>query len=338
MKTAIIFDALAALGPEPDVLILEHVETVERALESVGHEVVRVPVTTDARWIERLRRGKFDLVYNLCEGIDGVAELEPPAISVLELLGVPFTGNSSFTLAVCLRKGLVNAMLHRAGLPVPRWFTARRGGEIQNIGFPAICKPAAEDASIGIEQKSVVRTMRELRARVGAMHQRWEDVVVQRYIEGREINVGILGDHVLPISEIDFSNMPPEMWRMVTYRSKWFPDSDEDVGAKPICPAPLSDQLRSEVERVALAAWSVVGGRGYGRVDMRIDADGTPWILEVNPNADISPDAGLPRMAAAAGMSYQDLVLEIATLALNREQVAAADAWAQALELSGAGG
>jgi D-alanine-D-alanine ligase len=335
MKIAIIFDALAALGPEPDVGILESVERVESALVKRGHTVTRVPVAGDARWIERLRRGKFDLVYNLCEGIDGVAEVEPPAIGALELLCVPFTGSGSWTLALCLRKSVVNMLLDRAGLPVPRWTVLRPGDQVTSVGFPAICKPAAEDASIGIEQKSVVRSMRALRARVNAMHQRWDEVVVQRFVNGREVNVGILGDRVLPMSEIDFGGLPRGLWPIVSYRSKWITGSDEDEGTKPVCPAPLAKKLRDELEQLALEAWSIVGGQGYGRVDFRVDAEGRPWLLEVNPNADISPDAGLPRMAAAAGMEYDDLINEIATLAFGRETVAPAEAWGRALQLSG---
>jgi len=173
MKIGVLFDAMSALGPLPDQLILESVEAVEHAIDVWGHEAVRVPVNPDGRWVERVRRAKFDLVFNLCEGIDGVAEFEPMVIAVLELFGVPYSGNSSATTALCLHKNLINTLLDRAGLPVPRWSLVRRGDEVTSVGFPAICKPAAEDASIGIEQKSVVRSMRALVDRVEAMHERF---------------------------------------------------------------------------------------------------------------------------------------------------------------------
>jgi len=133
--------------------------------------------------VERVRRARFDLVFNLCEGIDGVASLEPVVISVLELFGIPYTGSSSTTTALCLRKNVVNTLLDRARLPVPRWTLARRGVDVASVGYPSICKPAAEDASIGIEQRSVVRSTRALTARVEAMHERWEEILVQRYID-----------------------------------------------------------------------------------------------------------------------------------------------------------
>lgn len=335
MKIGVLFDAMSALGPLPDRLILESVEAVEHAIDVWGHEAVRVPVNPDGRWVERVRRAKFDLVFNLCEGIDGVAEFEPMVIAVLELFGIPYSGNSSGTTALCLHKNLVNTLLDRAGLPVPRWSLVRRGDEVTSVGFPAICKPAAEDASIGIEQKSVVRSMRSLTERVEAMHEMWDEVLVQRFVDGREVNVGIVGDQILPIAEINFGGMPRGMWKIVSYRSKWITGSDEDLGAAPTCPADLPKALARELERISLEAWRAVGGEGYGRADFRIDRSGQPWLLEVNPNPDISPDAGLARMARVAGMEYPALVRRVCEIALEHPAVNAAELWPRALQLSG---
>ena len=335
MKVGILFDGMSALGQNPDVLILEAVEAVESAIETWGHDAIRVPVNPDGRWVERVRRARFDLVFNLCEGIDSVAEFEPMVIAVLELFGIPYTGNSSATAALCLHKNLVNTMLDSAGLPVPRWSLARRGEDVTSVGFPAICKPAAEDASIGIEQRSVVRSTRALLARVEAMHEMWDEVLIQRFIDGREVNVGIVGDGLLPIAEINFGDMPRGMWKIVSYRSKWITGSDEDIGATPSCPADLPRALTRELERIALTAWRAVGGQGYGRADFRVDRTGRPWLLEVNPNPDISPGAGLARMAGVAGMDYAALVRRLCEIALARPAVNAAELWPRALLLSG---
>jgi D-alanine-D-alanine ligase len=337
LRVALLFDGASALAPSPDLLILETVEAIETALVNEGNAVVRIPVMTDGRWIERIRRGKFDVAFNMCEGIDGVAELEPPVIGVLELFGVPYTGASSYTTSLCLRKHVVNALLAHADLPVPPWITIRRGGRIRSVGYPAIIKPAAEDASIGVEQRSVVRTSRALKARAEAMLVSFDDVIVQRYIEGRELNVGILGDTALPIAEIDFSTMPKGLWPIVTYRSKWDTGSEEDLGSVPKCPAELPARVANEVRRVALEAWKQVGGQGYGRVDMRLDPNGQPWVLEVNANPDIAPDAGLARMARVAGIDYDTLVRTICELGISRrrEQQLQPDGWALAQQLSG---
>ena len=337
MRVAVLFDGASALAASPDLLIIETVEAIETALVNEGNTVVRVPVMADGKWIDRIKRGRFDVAFNMCEGIDGVAELEPPVIGVLELFGVPYSGSSSYTTSVCLRKHVVNALLSHAGLPVPPWLTIRRGDRVRSVGYPAIIKPAAEDASIGVEQRSVVRTARALKARVEAMLVSFDDLIVQRYVEGRELNVGILGDTVLPIAEIDFRSMPKGLWPIVTYRSKWDTGSEEDLGSVPRCPAELSPRVANEVRRVALAAWRLVGGHGYGRVDMRLDQDGRPWILEVNSNPDIAADAGFARMAGVAGIEYPTLVRTICELGITRrrEQQLVPDGWALAQQLSG---
>jgi D-alanine-D-alanine ligase len=338
MKVAVLFDGASALGKSPDLLILEAVESVETAMASAGHEVIRIPANPDGRWMERVRKAKLDLVYNLCESVDGVAALEPAVIGALELLGVPFTGSSSATTSLCLRKHRVNALLDRVGLPVPRWTIAQRGDPVPVIGFPAICKPAAEDASLGVEQRSVVRTVQALADRLAAMHECWDDILVQRYIDGREVNVGIVGDDVLPIAEIDFREMPRGLWRIVSYRSKWDTGSEEDRGASPNCPADLPPAVAAELANVAMAAWRAVGGEGYGRIDFRIDRAGRPWILEVNANPDFSPTAGLARMARAASMDFPALVRQVADVALAARRgmpVPDADLWALTQRLSG---
>ena len=337
MRIALLFDGASALGTSPDMLILETVEAIETALMNEGNTVVRVPVLVDGKWIDRMKRGRFDVAFNMCEGIDGVAELEPPVIGVLELFGVPYTGGSSYTTSMCLRKHVVNALLSHAGLPVPPWITLRRSNRIRSVGYPAIVKPAAEDASIGVEQRSVVRSARTLKARVEAMLVSFDEVIVQRYVDGRELNVGIVGDMVLPIAEIDFRTMPKGMWPIVTYRSKWDTGSEEDLCSIPRCPAELGARTANEVRRVALEAWKLVGGHGYGRVDMRLDGNGQPWILEVNANPDIAPDAGLARMAKVAGIDYATLVRTICELGIarRREQQMQPDGWALAQQLSG---
>jgi D-alanine-D-alanine ligase len=337
VKVAILFDGASAFASKPDLLIIDTVGAIERSLRAEGNTTARLPIHPDGKWIDKLRRGRFDVAFNMCEGIDGVAELEPAVIAVLELFAIPYTGSSSHTTSLCLRKHIVNALLEKAGLPIPPFGALRRGTPIPNVGFPAICKPAAEDASLGVSQKSVVRNSRALSARVDAMLDCWDEVLIQRYVEGREVNVGLLGDTVLPIAEIDFSGMPSGRWHIVTYQSKWATGSVDDLGATPRCPAPLPARVANQVRRIALAAWKLVGGEGYGRVDMRIDEHGHPWILEVNANPDIAPDAGLARMAGVAGIEYPALIRDICEMALARGRGRAHidHRWAAAQHLSG---
>jgi D-alanine-D-alanine ligase len=327
MRIAILFDRASRPGAAPDLMIDATIAAVEQALAADGHVPLRVAATRGGAWERELRDGAIDLVFNLCEGIDGDAMGEPAVIERLESLGVPFTGASSRTAALCLRKPALNARLARAGLPVPPFARVARGDVAPDVGFPAICKPAAEDASLGIDQGSVVRTAGELALRLHAMHGRWSDVVVQRYVAGREMNVGIVGDEPLPISEISFARMPAGLWPIVTYESKWHAGSVEDAGATPVCPAELPGALAGELRRVALAAWRAAGGTGYGRVDFRVDELDRPWVLEVNANPDLAPDAGLARMACAAGLEYPALVRRICALALAERGSAGGEAY-----------
>jgi D-alanine-D-alanine ligase len=142
---------------------------------------------------------------------------------------------------------------------------------------------------------------------------------------------------VLPIAEIDFGRMPKVMWRIVTYRSKWEDGSDEDLGAAPHCPARLPAGVAAQLRKIAAASWRIVGGAGYGRVDLRVDERGRPWILEVNANPDFSPTAGLARMARVAGIDYGSMVRQICEFGLQRarEVMTTQERWALAVQLSG---
>lgn len=320
MRVAVLFDGEQP-GKTPDLLIRETVRAVEKELVTLGYEPIRVPARPDGRWIERVRTGKFELVFNLCEGVDGLPHLEPAVAATLECMGVPFTGCPSFTLDICLRKYLVNALLERAGLNVAPWALVRKGDKLPKIAFPAICKPAAEDASVGIDQGAVVTNRRQLKARLEFMLERWDEILVQKFVDGREFNVGIVGDLTLPISEIDFADMPKDKWKIITFLSKWAPGTDEDLGAMPCCPARVTKRDAARIVKAAQMAWRAVSGHGFGRVDMRMDSKGRPWILEVNPNPDFSPTAGLARMGLAAGLDYTKLVGVLCEAAFARARM-----------------
>src|SRR5204862_7383106 len=203
--------------------------------------------------------------------------------------------------------------------PVRRW-TRAQGKIDDDFPLPAIVKPAAEDASAGLDRQSVVTDRKSLKARIAARTDQFDEVLVQQYIGGREFNVGIVGDRMLPIAEIDFSAMPEGVWPILTYAAKWHVGSAEDLGSRPVCPAQISQRFADRLVRLAETAWRTMQGKGYGRVDVRVDDLGKPWILEVNPNPDLTDDAGLSRMAKAAGWDYAELIRRIAELALREAQ------------------
>ncbi|HEX6940039.1 MAG TPA: hypothetical protein VF158_11560 [Longimicrobiales bacterium] len=320
MRIAILYDDVASRADAtPDARgVLEAVEAVQLALRDLGHAPVRVPVGPSLDdWTGRLAEASVDLVFNLCEGVDGSSAHEARVAAAVELLGLPMTGSPSETLALARRKDRVNAILAAAGLPVPVWLPLEPGESPAGWSwFPAIVKPVAEDASVGITQRSVAGDPAGL-AEAVAEAQRRGPILVQEFLDGRELVVGIVGDTVLPVAEIDFAALPGGAWPIVTYDAKWAPGSVDDLGTVPRCPAPVDEATRQAAIRLAGAAWHLVGGRGYGRVDLRADRDGRLHVLEVNPNPDLAPSAGLTRMAAANGWGYTDLVDRIVREALR---------------------
>jgi D-alanine-D-alanine ligase len=321
MKVAILFDAGSEdWSPQDVAAVLGNVHTVRDVLRRRAHEVELLPVRLgDLRWISRVRRA--DLVFNLCEGINGHARFEDFVVGTLELTAVPFTGCRHWAVAMAHRKHVANTLLTAAGLPVPAFTLARANRTPSDFPLPAIVKPAAEDASVGIDNGAVCTSKRALKKRVALMLEQFEEVLVQEYVPGREFNVGFVGKRMLPIAEIRFDSLPNGTWPIVGYAAKWIPGSPEDEGTIPVCPADIPDDLALAITKVAREAWEYVSrGEGYGRIDLRVPEDGRPYVLEVNPCPDLSADAGLARMGRAYGWSYDDLVMQIVDEALMRSQ------------------
>jgi D-alanine-D-alanine ligase len=320
MRVAIVYDGAATgagAGPgapvAPDVAgVMAAVDVVAASLAELGHAPTPVPATGPLDALARRLPGDLagaELVFNLAEGLDGRGEGEAEVARLLEATGVPFTGARSASLSLCRRKDRVNSLLEAAGLPVPAWALATSGSVPAWFTFPAIVKPAGEDGSVGIGDDSVVEDAFELGFALARLS---DEALIQRFVPDRELNVAFVGDEALPVAEIEFAGRQ----RVVSYRAKWEPGSAADLATSPVCPARLPRDLEAEVLALAASAWAAVGGTGYGRVDLRTDEDGRPWVLEVNPNPDLAPDAGLARMAGVAGWSYTELVSRIVAEAL----------------------
>ena len=192
MRVVILYDPGADDWTAEDVAgVMQAVDDIARIFGALNHQVQRIPVRHDMRWFNSCRRA--DLVFNLCEGVRGIAQWEDHVVGTLELAGIPYTGSGPWTMAACRRKAVANTLLERAGLPVPRW-TVAQGKIDDDFPLPAIVKPAAEDASAGLDRQSVVSDRKGLKARIAAMTEQFEEVLVQQYIAGREFNVGIVGD------------------------------------------------------------------------------------------------------------------------------------------------
>jgi D-alanine-D-alanine ligase len=303
--------------------VLDEVHAVRDALVMLGYEVVIAQLQKSVpAFIDRLMRFRPDAIFNLVEGWQGESQFEMHFPSVYELLGFPYTGAPPWTLATALNKWRTKCLLRQARLPVAAGMLCTEVPARCPLRYPVIVKPVHEDASLGIDFDAVVNNLAELRRRVAWVVQTYgQPALVEEYIDGRELNVAVLGDQfpeALPISEISFAYVSEHLPKICTYDAKWIPDSQDYMLSEAQCPAPLDDETTREIQNLATAAFRLLGCRDYGRVDFRLSKENHPFILEVNPNPDISPDAGLARSARTSGRSYTQLIGEVIALALQR--------------------
>jgi len=317
-------------NPDDEDVIVE-VIAVEGSLKRLGHIPSRIYIEEDiapvGSWVREHPGG---VIFNLCESFRGsnLAHANMPAL--LELLGVAYSGSGPVACGLTTHKSLVKAVLTGLGLPTPRGFLARRvedlvpAAGLPDLPFPLIVKPALEDASVGIDEASVVDDRPALAARVAYVHERYaQDAVVEQYIDGREINAAVIGNDPpvpLPLSEIVFT-YPEGKRKVVGYRSKWVHDSFEYRNTKGVCPASVEPEVERRIKELAVAAYKATLCRDYGRVDFRLDPQGRPWILEVNANPDITDGAGQARAARGSGQGYDGLIKVIIEETLARRGV-----------------
>ncbi len=298
-------------------------DTIERiadALRSGGHTVHLVEATESLpRWF---LNHSVDLVFNIAEGNEGPhRESQVPA--VLESLGVPATGSSSTALALALDKARTKQILAGEGIPTPGWQLFRRVDEPLNprLEFPLIVKPNHEGSGKGIWRESVVHNESGLRRQIARVAERYrQEVLIEEYIVGTELTVGVLGDRALPVLEIDFSSCAGSgeffySWRMKEYQG----DSSLQLTPELYCPARLDGPATARVQELALRTHRAVGCEDFSRTDIRLRSDGEPFVLEINPLPGLSPvDSSFPLMGRAAGLSYDALIRRIAELAFER--------------------
>jgi D-alanine-D-alanine ligase len=289
--------------------VAEMAQQAHDAVRTLGIGVTLIPLQRSLlNFLGRVRELNPDALVNLCEGYYGRPQWESNVAGIFELLGLSFTGNAAKTLAICQDKFKAKAVLRAAGLPTAPAQLMLAGDEPLELKFPLIVKPNSEDASLGVYPESVVRDEESLRRQVRRCLDNYKQpVLVEAFIDGREFNVSVMENGIatpLPVSEIDFSAMPKDMPRIVGYDAKWFEDHPLYQKTPPVCPAAIDDELRGKLQGLAAAAFRTMGCRDYARVDFRMDAKSRPFILEVNPNPDISTNAGYARALKAAGIEY----------------------------------
>jgi D-alanine-D-alanine ligase len=277
------------------------------------------------RTIQKINRFKPDVIFNFVESVEGIASHEYCVAGLFELLGCEYTGNVPACLGNCLNKSRTKNILRSFGINTPGSLSIKKSEKVTSrdikLTYPLILKLLFEDASIGISEFSVVKDFKSLKEHLSFLQRTYkQDVLIEEYIEGRELNVAILGRTVLPISEIIFTGLPEDMPRIVTYDGKWIEGSTYFKYTNPRCPARINKRIRKKVEEIALAAFDAMNCRDYARIDVRLDKNNKPFVIEVNPNPDISTDSGFARAASAAGIKYPDLLFQITQLALSRKE------------------
>jgi D-alanine-D-alanine ligase len=300
--------------------VLAQVEAIEGALTELGQPHVRIPFTRDlGRFVSQVQTAGIIKAFNLCESVDEDPLLIGHPAAVLELLAIPFTGSSAMALLLSTDKLTVKRLLTASGLRTPAFFLYE-GGEVlrpAGLNFPVILKPRFQDASIGIEQESVVEESTELLPRLEELYARYGAILVEEYVVGREFNVSLFGypkARVMPLAEIDFSGFPAELHRIVSYKAKWDEESFEYHHTQRIFPDNLPEPLQQAMRHMAQECFHLFGLRDYARVDLRLDQQGHLTILEINANPCLSPDAGFPAAVAEGSMTYTEMVGEFLRL------------------------
>jgi D-alanine-D-alanine ligase len=340
VHVVVLYNAPTLEADHPDYAseagVLEAVDAVSAALGEAGRRVSRVPVDRVAadragQWLgDQLLRLRPDVVFNLFEGFNGGGYGQGHVAGLVELLGFSFTGAGPASLLLTQDKARCNWLLQGAGVATPNFCFAPRGRDLDRAALeallaegPVIVKPACEDASLGIGVESVVASADDALRQAALLADRYGDVLVERFIAGREFNVAIVGwpnPRLLPLAEIEFDPRLAAEERLVTYDAKWSPLGAADLATPVRCPANVDPELRRRIEQAGLAAFELTGCRDYARIDVRVDDRGRVFVLDVNNNCDLSPSAGLARGVRIAGQSYSAFIAELVDGALARRR------------------
>jgi D-alanine-D-alanine ligase len=301
--------------------VMDAVKSVGDALVELGYSFTTLGIGDDISCeIGMLMDTDADVVFNLCESINGKSTLQPAFAGALELLGIPFTGSGSGALTLAIDKRKTKAMLRRNGVPTPTDWVL---DSIDDVDFPVIVKPAMEDGSIGIEQSSIAENKEELDTLIRDRGRKYgHNLLIEDFISGREFYVGLLGNEppiALPVAEIKFRSLPDGYRNIMSYQVKWEEDSLEKRAFHRDCPAEVDEDLRKRLIDVATRAYNAIELRGYGRVDIRADGEGNPYVIDVNANPDITSGQGYPLIAQIGGISYPELIRKLIDYAFKRK-------------------
>ena len=304
---------------------IETITAVKKALEEF-HTVTMIEADEDA--YRKLLVARPDIVFNIAEGFHGVSrEAQIPAM--LEFLRLPYTGSDPLTLATALDKARTKEILTYHEIPTAKFAVVEsvNGVAPKGIHLPCIVKPVHEGSSKGVLDTSVVKTQKELSEQVARVVRTYhQPALVEEFLPGREFTVAVLGNdpdlQILPIVEIKFNDLPEGVNHIYSYEAKWIWDQVDHPIDVHECPAKISPLLKKEIESICTKTYFVMRCRDWCRIDLRLDAEGIPHIIELNPLPGILPDpeehSCFPQAARTAGMSYNELIQRVLDIAIKR--------------------
>ena len=323
-------EAAVTAGDPKDLIAIQDTAGVamqlKDALDSCGYHTIPIAVKDSLDELKDSLRPfspRTAFVFNFCDGFGGNNLDATKVIQLIEKLGFHHTGSSARTNLNCIDKSQTKARLRAAGIPTPAYQVFAEPGEFYLHKYPAIIKPAWDDASIGIDLKSVVTNQEELNSRVEYIRTTYhQPALVEEFIGGRELSVSLWGNKnikVLPITEMDYSSIENPLEHILSYDSKWVPESYYYKNIHSRCPAILTAHDKWNVISVAIQAYKKMGLCDFGRVDIRY-INQTPYIIDINEIPDLAPGSGFPNAAMQAGYSYPNMVEHILKLAMEREK------------------
>jgi D-alanine-D-alanine ligase len=305
---------------------------VVSTLRKLGHQVQPLGVKSDLGVIRTaIEEWRPHIAFNLLEEFDGISVYDQNVVSYLELLHVPYTGCNPRGLMLARDKALAKKVLSYHRIPYPDFMVVPQGRSVKRpkeLTFPLIVKSLSEEASLGISQASIVEDDEKLKERVAFIHHSvGTGALVERYIEGREFYVGIIGNghiQVLPVWELVMDKLPEDARRIATQRVKWSRKYQDKYGITSEEATNLPAGKAEEIQHMAKRVYRALGLSGYARIDVRMDAEGIVYVLEANPNPQIAHDEDFADSAEKADYSYKDLLQELLNVGLRWQPAKAA--------------
>ena len=299
---------------------------VLKALKDLGHRAFPFGLSDDLNLLDKaIHEINPNLIFNMVETFRGDRLYEPHLASFLELKGIPYTGCNPRGLTLARDKGLAKKILHYHQLPTPHFFISPKGTspskkDLVGLKFPLIVKCLSEESSYGLSQSSIVKNEKQLSERLNYVHHKlYRDAIVEEFIMGRELSVGVLGNQNLetfPVCEITFNKSNKPLNEIYTPNAKWNPSYQKRKGIKSK-KARLKEFEEKYIQKIALQSFKELKLNGYARMDLRMGQDGTPYIIEINPNPGITADCEFAKAAKWGGVDYPSLIENILYLGLQ---------------------